>query len=210
MSRAIVVSFGCPRSGTTFVHVALRALEPDAVVVKLSETNGLHPAQSRDGLITLARLLRGHRLLLVRTVRDPAEIVESFLAARTPAGLAAGMDGLARNSDADVCRWVREESESWSAQRRLVQEERHAHFVEVRYEDLADPKARETLVADVAESIGSAGRAEVFLARLEEFGGRPTRNGRLSLGLARVSTDAERAYFARALRATSLREGYPK
>lgn len=204
-----VVSFGCPRSGTTFLHHCLCGLSDGAAsVLKLTESNGLHPAQSRTGLWELARLFRGNRLALVRIVRRPADIAESFLAARQ-AALRVSMPGLARNSDGDIARWVREESTSVMCQRPMVAEEPHVLFVEVRYESLADDRARRGLVADLGRTpIEDSAALDRVLERLRAFGTGPVRKGRLSEGLGRISTDEEREYFDTRLATITKREGY--
>ena len=208
MSTPTVISFGCPRSGTTFMLHCLQALEPAATVLKLTESNRLHPAQRRLGLWDLARLYRGRPLVFVRTVRHPHDIAESFLAARTPE-LRGKMPGIARNSDGDIAHWIREESTSVMVQRPTLAEEPHVMLLEVRYESLDNDHAREGLIADLRKApLEDQEALEGVLARLREFGQAAVRPGRLSKGMGIVSTPEEREYFRTRLRAVTRREGY--
>lgn len=204
----IAIGFGCPRSGTTFLHHCLQALEPKVLVVKLTEGRALHPAQSRDGLLELARLLKDHRLLLARSVRHPLDVVESFLAARK-GPLRQKMLGIARNDDGEVAHWIREESRSVLVQRPLLAEQKHCTFLQVRDREMATAKGRDRIAQQVGKSLkADAAALARFRARLDEYGTKPVRPGRLMAGLGRVSTDEERAYFETRLAAIVAREGY--
>lgn len=179
----------------------LQALGDQVMVIKLSEVHPLHPAQSRNGLWELARMFRGHDLTLVRTVRDPMEVVESFLTARLPEAQEAPLAGLAKNSDGDICQWIQEESTSVMIQRPMLAEETHCTLIEMRYELLGNPAGKRELLEHFPES-------DLLVSRLGEFGRTPVRDGRLKRGLGIVSTDEEREYFSTHLKTVITREGY--
>ncbi len=56
MSNIHIVTFGCPRSGTSYIQRALTYV-PATHVYKLREDNPLHPSKSNIGLIGLARMM---------------------------------------------------------------------------------------------------------------------------------------------------------
>jgi hypothetical protein len=193
-----VIGFGCPRSGTTFLAHVLSGLK-GSWSTKLTENTAMHPCQSTRGLLDLADLAGSKPVALVRIVRNPLEVADSFLAARMGGGM-----GLARNTDRDIALWIRGESESVAMQRPLLLERPNVHWLEVRYEDLAAKPGRRAFIEDMR----SYGADAVFRDRLDEFGKNPIRPGRLSAGVERAATDDEAAYFRRTLRCVMDREGY--
>lgn len=190
----ILINFGCPRSGTTFAHYCMSALGKQATVIKLNEHHALHPVHSRTGLYDLARLFATERLILVRTVRHPMEIAESFLATRQHGD---GSSGLARKSDDEIWRMVAEESTSVMVQRPLL-EEVGVPLIEVRYEEFPG----------LADKLGAHLDTKPMAERLAYYRTESVREGRLLHGQDRVSTDAERAFFAMRLDPIARREGY--
>ena len=202
----MIFTFGCPRSGTTFLWKAARTLGHDALVIRVPETRLAHPRRTRDGLVELVRTFAVHKVLLIRIVRHPLDIVESVLAGRRldfPTG------SLGRRTDERICRMIIEESESWAEQLPLLVGEENCTVVEARYEALATEEGMKRLVRAVRAFVGKDARGlKDFRTFLDTFGRVPVRMGRLELGIGRQSTDEERDYFEEALAAVILREGY--
>ena len=73
----VVFSFGCPRSGTTFIQ---RMLQEGSgyIYSKIQEGRILHPINSAEGLLEIEYLFSGHNVVFVRSKRDPVKIFESF------------------------------------------------------------------------------------------------------------------------------------
>ena len=217
----IIISFGCPRSGTTFMWTATRALAADALVLRIPETQKSHPVRSRSGLLDLVKALifpsrSMHQVLLIRTVRHPLDIVESFLAARLP-NAPKGLSSQAQALDSTIRKYIQEESASWAVQRpRLLAQEpdklprqgkkNNIEVLEARY----DREAIAALWDPVSRFLGpGADRSlEAFRAALGTFNKKPVRAGRLGLGLGRISTPEERDYWTNELAEVIEREGY--
>lgn len=200
----IVISFGCPRSGTMFMRNTLHDHLP-CFSVKLPEMVDLHPAQSDTGLLALSGLFYKRRLVLVRTVRHPLEIVESFVHLR----MAKERAPRARDDDRRVRRWIEDESRGVMRQRlelgEMLSERRH-RLIEVRYESLATDEGKDKFAARMQKATGDAG---TLRAGLDDFGNRSRAYaGRLKSGVDTVLTDDKRKWWAHALRQVIKREGY--
>ena len=195
----VALSFGCPRSGTTWMRKVCERMDK-VLAWKLSENAPLHPCHSANGLLHLVESLHKRRLVMIRTVRNPLEIAESFAAARTKK-LRSKTPGLARNSDWDVVNWIRSESDGYWLQAEDLD------VIEVRYEDMGDPKKRDAVAVKVAKIIGTDEAAH-FRRGLDTFGGSPARVGRLSEGIGRVLSKDQRAWYAEQLADVMEREGY--
>lgn len=103
-----VITYGCPRAGTTYLNsIFQKGVGIDSY--KLPEWADLHPCQSSDGFLKLAQLY-GKDLIVVRIVRDPLEIVRSFLFAREASKNHDDLHGIASNSDAQIIRMIEAES----------------------------------------------------------------------------------------------------
>lgn len=105
---------------------------------KLQEACKLHPCQSRDGLISLLHMFSGCRVVIVRTIRHPMEIVESFMHARANVDATGRYKGLAANSDSQIIDYIRNESRNTHAQRAIMDMD-PAHgadlvWIDVKYE----------------------------------------------------------------------------
>lgn len=207
--KPIVFSFGCPRSGTTFMQQALAKLKTP-LTEKIGEGSLLHPCRSHDGLRTLSHLFASRPVVFVRTVRHPVEIAASFVAARhLTEEEPESFSGLAKNSDADVLRFVRSESVSVADQREHFAETDWPHeLIEVRYEDLSAKDYREIVASKIVSASGVTDKEKwPLIAKLDTFGVRPTRPGRLSHGVDPI-TSKHRAEFAHQLADVIQREGY--
>ncbi len=177
--RTIIISFGCPRSGTTFLA---RCLSPLLGVFAFHLPDGakLHPSKSKEGLIQLDALFWNHRVVWVRIYRSPLDIVESFLALRQLKPDVAR----ARDPDAQIVRWIKTEHLHVAEQRSVLRThqdnwERH-HLVEVKYEALANERGRQVF-ADRLGNLLPRRRAnqERLLDQLGTFGSKPANLGKL-------------------------------
>ena len=207
--RTVVISFGCPRSGTTFLA---RCLSPllGVFAFHLPDGGKLHPCKSREGLIQLDALFWSHRAIFVRIYRSPLDIVESFLALRELKPDIAR----ARDSDQRIIRWITNEHANVAEQRPVLRThqknwEPH-HLVEVKYEALAGDKGRRAF----AETLGALlprrrANQQRLLDQLETFGDKPANLGKLKARMSgSVMTPRQRAYFTEHLRYIIEAGGY--
>ncbi len=210
MRHTTIVSFGCPRSGTTWLYRCLSALH-GIVSLRIPDGAKLHPSKTPDGLISLAATLYDRDVVFVRIIRSPLDIVDSFLALRklTP--------GAARANDTNerIVRWIVSEHVNMAMQRRtLIKPQelwgRHS-VVELRYEDMASAEGREAFVNEIVPLLPDSAVNRVrLLGELETFGNRPYAIfGKLKAGLdGPVMTPEERAYFAEQLHDVIEETGY--
>lgn len=152
----------------------------------------MHPCRSTEGLREIARWLE--EVVFIRIKRDPLEIAESFVAARS---FREANPGIARHDDHDVVRFIRSESENVAAQRSFIDP------IEVRYEDFAAWSFNRLIELgfDVTP---------IYDYIRDTYGSQPVRHGRLSVGRSgeRFTSDEERTYFESRLRSVAAREGY--
>ena len=201
----VVVNFGSPRSGTTFMEKCLLSLR-GVLTVKLPEGRLLHPCQSVDGLVDMCHWFQHRKLILIRTIRHPLEIAESLVALRTQS---PHHGALWKKTDDWVVRIISAESERVLEQRPKLLALPYGRFIEVHYEDLADPERVDAFVTDVVHSLPDMELNRVNLTRaLGTFGKIPVRNGRLARGLDRAMEPEQREWFRRQLTGVIKREGY--
>lgn len=209
MVKTIIISFGCPRSGTTFLA---RCLSPLLGVFAFHLPDGakLHPCKSQEGLIQLDALFWSHRAIFVRIYRSPLEIVESFLALRQL------KPGIARAKDTDqrIVRWIMNEHVNVAGQRQILRArqknwERH-YLVEVRYEALARERGRRAFTKKLGALLPRRRmNQERLLEQLDTFGGKPANLGRLKTQMkGSLMTPSEREYFTEQLRPVMEAGGY--
>lgn len=209
----VAINFGSPRSGTTAMRRMLGALH-DTYATKLHEHNPLHPCESDDGLLTISHWMLKDAVVFVRTVRHPLHIVDSFLATRT-ATMSDRNPSLACHSDERVERFIRSESEGVAAQREALEvmpkaEGREHYLIEVRYEDLESEDYRDWFADEVYRRLSTdAARHDSLRRRLhEEWGRRPTRDGKLNRGWDWVMDGETEARWTERLADVIEREGY--
>lgn len=206
----VVVNFGSPRSGTTWMERCLLELKAPIFTFKLAEGRILHPCQSKDGLLELAMILRHKHLTIIRTVRDPLEIAESFIAMRKLAKHGA----LRKFTDAKAVEFITTESKNVAAQRGELKsspEWKHEgrQFFEVHYERMAEEGYRADFARRLTAALpDSEENHQRMLKAFDGYGKHPVRPGRLASGLGRMTTVKERAWFRVQLAAVIEREGY--
>lgn len=173
---------------------------------KLPEAVDLHPCQSDTGLVTLQKLFYERRLVFVRTVRHPVQIVESFVHLRSTKPDVPR----ARDDDKAVRRWITSESTGVLRQRLQVKENcrRYGHaFVEVRYEDLSTDEGKDRFAERLAAAIRS--KPGGIRTALSAFGNSSKAYaGRLRSGVRDVLGPERRAWWEHALGPIIKREGY--
>lgn len=210
-AEVAVFNFGCPRSGTTFMARCISALR-EPFTCKLIEHSDLHPCQSQDGLRELSVALEDRRMVLVRTVRHPMEMADSFVVMRRD-GIAQKTGDISDYSDERVVEWIKAESRHAAIQREWFSHRGGAdhRWVQVRYESLTTREGREAAAARITDAAGinAVGR-ELLLEELETFGDpdEVAQIGRLSEGVDRAMSETQRAFFEPRLRAVMEREGY--
>lgn len=210
MIRRVVVGFGCPRAGTTFLRQCLESIN-GSFAFKMNEHAAMHPCNSTTGLLDLEKLWHSHNTAFVRIKRHPMEIVRSFVAARDPKAR-PHVGGVGANTDADIVEWVESESLSVSMQEGAplhVRPDKRLHIVTIRYECLSDPAYRGQ-VADEIVAVKALGRedARAFEDALGGFGTAIARPGRLSLGVDAKFEPGREEWFRQRLAETIEREGY--
>jgi len=212
--KTVIISFGCPRSGTTFLARCLSSLV-GVFAFHFPDGAKLHPTKHNDGLIQLDALFWHHRTIWVRIVRHPLDIAESFLALRmvTPEGARA------KDSDPQIVRWIVNEHKHVRVQRKLLQLQDPAwephHLIEVRYEDLAQAKGREAFAEELTALLPRRdANPKILLDELATFGVKPANMGKLrairmdKLEKGPVMTPTERVYFEKELATVIIEGGY--
>jgi hypothetical protein len=179
----IVISFGCPRSGTTFIEAWLENRRA-FLYQKLREGDMLHPCQSEDGLIRLAQLFRRQNLIFVRTKRSYREIIDSFFAARLPG--AKNAKGIGANSNERIIKFIVDEELNYQKQKAELATIREIPFriVELNYNKMHDsPYQLETamrIAKHLPRNIRLKTQEEIQRWLILNFGKNPVREGKLS------------------------------
>ncbi len=209
----LVINFGCPRSGGTYIQHLLNAGRGYASR-KLPETDRLHPCQCDFGLLSLLILLTPgrpgeHETVLVRQIRHPLEIVESFYALRLPR---AQVGGLAHSSDEEIVEWIRSDQRGVDLQRHAIithgWEER---FIEIRYELLDDPAEFAGFLRRLMPLLPEpeANRSLLEKYHAENWRKHSVRRGRLEMGITEPLVSPERrAWFTEQLADVMEAQGY--
>lgn len=165
MSNRIIICYGVPRSGTTYL---LKLLEnSEHKVYKLPETVINHPCNSDYGLTSSKKLL-GDDVEFVRIHRSPTEIFKSFVAARmivSESGMDA-MDGIANNTDEHIIKMILHEANNSRIQYRLGLD-----IVNLDYANMNPTVLENKFGVDVANY------------HANNFKVNPVRGGRLSYGV---------------------------
>jgi len=209
----VVLSYGCPRSGTSVVAAMCRGLE-GVCYQKWKELSVLHPGKCDYGMLQLSQVFSECNLVFVRSVRHPIEIVKSFYALRE--GLVPSTGTIHLTSDERILEWIEMESNNTAEQiRRLRQDhpwrEYETHVVEAKYEVLSS-EDRTSFVDELASLLPCG---EINRQRLEEFlstswGNKmaSARTGRLSAGVDVILRPEKEGWWREQLMEVMEREGY--
>ena len=214
MMNTVILPFGCPRAGTSYLDKAVRNLKA-VDVMAFREYHSFHPCKSDEGMIGLARLFRRHDLIFVRIKRHPMEIAESFVATRLDSVRIGGF--LPFNSNERVVKWIKDGIENFHLQMKVAEvNDKKRPFpwkvVQVRYEDLGTPKGRDDFVEALDVAI-RAGYCSIDSLRrfLDNTFGKKKHAviaGRLRSGLGCVLSEEERVFFKSELQGVIEQDGY--
>ena len=213
MRPPVVIIFGCPRSGTTFVRDLL-LMGQGYSYGGLHEGLGPHPQNAARGLLELADMFAPQRVIFVRVVRHPLEIAESWAFLRREGGKGSGgpTPSAAQLPDAHIVKSIRKEYEGFAGQvdELLTPDVRLRYppvIIEARMEQFAvqpHPMFAELL------PLVPANKANAALPAIaaERYGKVPLRWGRLKANAGAVMTTEQRAWFADKLGDVITAQGY--
>lgn len=174
----VVVTFGCPRSGTTFMEYLFAG--GSYLPIKLTEGNLLHPCKSDNGLYMIKVLFHKHKVLFIRSIRNPYEIYNSFRAARQDH---YSNDGVGRNSDERIFKFIHNESNNVLAQKHWFEKHKVEYdLIEVKYESLSTPAGQTEFLSKVGKFITNPTDKLMLSRKIKTFGVKPVREGRLQHG----------------------------
>jgi len=177
-----VFTFGCPRSGTTYLWKMMRQLNSDTLYVdRIKEANPLHPCNSRDGLLGLAAQFPD--AVFVRIERDPVDVFESFYGKRSELSKNP-WHGV--NDEERIYEFIINERINTRRQRMKHQKDKPDwpfNLIEIVYEDLHTRGGQTRVVKDVYRHLGPKASFFVESHLAETWMKVPSREGRLSLGI---------------------------
>jgi len=214
--KPIVLPFGAPRSGTTFLHRAFLLKVKDVFVPdKFRESYAFHPCRSNRGLMGLAQLFVKQHLVFVRILRHPMSCVESFVATRKHVRIRGS---LSLNDDEAVVRWLNDETRNFHHQMRYMKEAKGGwetipwRVVQVKYESLFDPRGVRKFIKRLAKVLPESVSLKSLECHINKNFGVPTAAaiaGRLESGIDfSVLTPVQRQFFVEELRSTAAMNGY--
>lgn len=200
---AVVLGYGCPRSGTSYLKILLKngiGFMSD----KIREADRVHPCRTKYGLAYTAQLLRDQKLLLVRIVRNPIDVFESFYAWRLNPDRPT-------QSDERIYKFIRNESDN--TQHQLTGEKIiwPITLEKIKYEDLAHKAGQEEFVNRLCTYIPypEKNRKKLCAYLYETFGKVSCRWGKLAAGMKeQLVSDSKRKEIYKELREVFDREGY--
>lgn len=140
----LVFTFGCPRSGTTFLQMMMMA-GTGYEVYKIPEYAINHPGMSHLGLITLKQMFYDKDVVFVRIVRDPAEIIKSYYAARDIVennrqeviqSHSPDVERIASHSDYRILQTIITEQENTMKQAGAAGEKGKVEIITIKYETM--------------------------------------------------------------------------
>lgn len=156
----VVFSFGVPRSGTTLMFYALQ-MGHGYLNTRINEGTPLHPRNDYHGLLALVKTFVYRRVVFVRTIRHPVDVVNSWLVVH-PEVLEDRRkfeDFLDMyEAESDGVKKAREEifstqyGEKPSGEPRIVD----VTFAEIQYENLGDQRVREKFFRKVSQKVPDA------------------------------------------------------
>ena len=176
---SIVFSTGCPRSGTTLVAQML-ANGVAYTYQRVIEGSAANPVVSSTGLVDLVDTFRSQRVQIVRTVREPLDVAQSYWSVNAKV-YAGYLDELVRVIVATV--WA--ERDNVARQRvRLADVDLGDRLVQFRYEDLGDPARRGPVLDRLTEHLPAPLVNRIRFANFidEHWHVKPLGDGRLTQG----------------------------
>lgn len=202
----LVLSYGCPRTGTTFMWKLLMQCV-GIITVKISEHNIIHPALTDDGLFAINHLFKSQYPLFVRTTRNPIEIFESIYLREAA--------GQRRIPDRVIYKWIRNESANTKHQ---FARKHGLRTITVRYESLFTDEGRTQFLDELVAHLPDSRNQYAVLTKYYQkiFNKISVRGGRLSIRQSgnvelaeKQFVDAEkRAEIVENLKDVFIAEGY--
>ena len=209
----VVISFGCPRSGTTFI-CALLVMGEGYSYGLLDETRLMHPVNSPIGLLELATIFRTQRVIFVRAVRHPLEIAESCCFLRREGGEGEGgpTTYAGRQTDQQIVTIIRKEYDGFAGQAAKVLSagaklQYPPVIIQARLEEFAVQP--HPMFAGLLPLLpDNEANAALPTIAAERYGTVPSRWGRLKANVGAVMTTEQRAWFADTLGDVITAQGY--
>ena len=192
-----IFSFGCPRSGTTFIQKNILLKLKGVYYRKIPEWHGIHPCQSSDGLLSLNLLL--DNILFIRTIRNPIDILESFYMFRQP-----------KYKDHVFSKWIDWEilnfiiNEELNTRRQINHEHWRSKIIKISYDRMKDKDYILPIIDNILKHIDNKDsedfNRDILISGFESFGKEPARIGRLSEDFKKkLLTYKERVRFKKIL-----------
>ena len=122
----LIFSFGCPRSGTTFIERCIWKLQ-NVHAKKIQEAMRVHPYNSPDGIIDLSWIFR-EEALFIQTVRSHRDIIESFYAVKEY----FPQTGIARNRDFEIVQFI--VMNECSVKNQMQSDRWFSHLIQIEYD----------------------------------------------------------------------------
>lgn len=178
IKNTIILSYGCPRTGTTFVnHMLGQGL--DIITGKIAEGHASHPIKSNHGLLNLSYTFQKYNLVFVRTIRDPINIFESFYHAKS-----MKIEGLDNQDYSSIKKLI--ETEEINTKN---QSKEGINIVTINFDKLGETDyAKEKIHDIICNTKDSVKNIEIYLEFIKnKYNKNPIRQGRLSDNLRKVS-----------------------
>jgi len=198
-----VFSFGCPRSGTTFLQYVLNQGR-GYYHAKITENMNFHPGNNPNALYHINDMLghMGDQVLFVRIKRNPIDIFESFHAARLEDSVNRGLKD---NTDEMIYDYIEHESIGVD---HIKREFPQLNLIEVKYEDLGDYIKRKEFLSKLCKFLPKGNEGVIKIA-LNDFDKQFVREGKKSRNITRKLLSADKIKEIKLLlRSTFIREGY--
>ncbi len=224
----IVFSYGCPRTGTTFMQKMI-AQGKGYIPAYIREYDTMHPCNGSWGLFLLARCLKNSLPLFVRTIRNPIDIFESFYTvnhlglmtekiedetiysmileeSKNSALLSEGM--VSKDSESIVWKDI----QGYPAQHDGISSASNSRpeIITVKYEELGDAEARLVFLTKLISRLEMGQEnLDIFLKYIEDtFMKISVRIGRLKTGVTGLVPPEKREEIKDRLRDVFIVEGY--
>ena len=171
----VLFSFGCPRSGTTFIERCIWKLQ-NVVARKVSEAMTMHPYNSMLGIVDLSWLFKSEAMF-IQTIRNHRDIIESFYAAKEYFPLT----GIARNTDYEIVQFIiRSEC---SIKNQMQSDRWFSQICEIDYDRLDDDAYRREKARYITAQIETPQQNyEILLEQFRLFKVESKRKGRFYHG----------------------------
>lgn len=193
----VIIAFGVPRSGTTFVQRWIYALKPSvAHTIKLQEGCYLHPKNSDDGLKHLRHFYANRKVLFIWIQRNPIGVFQSLYAAKKtqaerlkeviPADM-KGVSGIAKKDAPDYFEYI--DRTFKNAQKQIgkpcVADGPTVDVLKVEFEKLGRKRYQKQICNAIAQKLSLPHHAEKTLFNFlkNNYNINPVRSGALSYGI---------------------------